>query len=53
MAKYHTWTMYLNTPKRQYLEAGNTFNNSKWKLWTWISGIYIFGIEYIQTSITV
>ena len=52
MAKYHTWNMYLNTPKRQYLEAGNHFNNSKWKLWTWISGIYIFGIEVIQMSIT-
>ena len=52
MAKYHTWNMYLNTPKRQYLEAGNAFNNSKWKLWTWISGIYIFGIECIQTGIT-
>ena len=52
MAKYHTWNMYLNTPKRQYLEAGNDFNNSKWKLLTWISGIYIFGIECIQTSIT-
>ena len=27
MAKYHTWNMYLNTPKGQYWEAGNHFNN--------------------------
>ena len=32
MAKYHTRNMYLNTPKRQYLEAGNHFNNTLLKI---------------------